>query len=166
MNTYRNAPQQALRGAIGGLGMILASCSTIPEHQNLEDHSTKALQQYETIGDAVENYSLKKSKQLAADSEREVRCLEDMAGDFYKNEAAFFKDLEQCGHNKQTLDQITYGAAAMVIDGAKVYFLAKGISGLLDDGAAATTNGGGNGPTTGGSFGSGSSGGYGGPVTY
>lgn len=108
------------------LGAIMAStvgCGSLPQRANYSD-----INNYQgSIADFSANYAQNETALDAAQSVREVQCLEDLAGKPFQNEGDMYNALAKCECDKREAHMLGYGILSTIIDGSKIYLIAKGL---------------------------------------
>ena len=122
------------------IGALLAStvgCGSIPQRANYE-----SVNNYQgTVSDFSAQYAQNETALDAAQSIREVECLEKLAGEKYQSQGALYKELAQCECDQRQLDMLGYGIASTIVDGAKLYLIKQGLDSLNSTGSTSQEGG-------------------------
>lgn len=109
--------------ATGIAAAYLAGCSAIPQRADYKvDNEFQG-----NLAQATAHYAQQETALDAAQSKREMVCLEKLAGNEFENATQLYKGLALCEQDERNRDKIVYGFLSGVIDLSKLWLIYEGI---------------------------------------
>lgn len=109
--------------ATGIAAAYLAGCSAIPQRADY-----KVDNQFQgNLAQATAHYAQQETALDAAQSKREMVCLEKLAGNKYENPTQLYQGLALCEQDERNKDKIVYGFLSGAIDLSKLWLIYEGI---------------------------------------
>lgn len=125
---------------VGGLAAALAilgsTSACVPKRVTLNDANF-----YQgTAAQFSTEYAKRETTLDAAQANREVRCMDKLVGNTYKDLTTAYGDLSQCVVGLREQDMMKYLAFAGLVDGFKAYVVINGLFGTENGGIIANRN--------------------------
>lgn len=125
---------------LGGLAMLSLNACSLPKNVTYEDLNN--ISPETNISDVANDYVLRETKKMAADSDREADCLHKLGleGKLYPTKAAFFKENDECVEDLAALQTVGYLLVGAAVDYGKGWLLSKMMGGGKSSGSSNPSN--------------------------
>lgn len=120
--------RNTLLAIIGASTIFAYGCA--PRHMTMQEAA-----QYNNAGAFVADYQNLESRQLAADSYREMEAIDKLKGTSYANAGLALNGIEKKTQGIAANDRIGQGAAATAVDAAKLIGIVYGVRAIKSSGS-------------------------------